>query len=198
MAEETEAPPAEGTPPVEGEPKTEQTVPYERFQQANQKAKDAATAQKALERKVADLTAAMEERENAGLPELDRMRKDLERAAKRAEEAEARADATDKQLQRSAKERWVIAAAKDFADPSDAAAFVNFDDIEDAKDAERAVKKLAQTKKHLLKAEEQVLPGRVLQDGRPAAPTAANGAAQQALVEAQMLADGLKQFATKD
>lgn len=191
MAEGTEAPaddkPAEG----ESESTTEQTVPYAKFQQVNAKARADADRAKALEKERDDLKAAMEERENAGLPELDRMRKDLERAAKRAEEAEARADATDKQLQRSAKERWVIAAAKDFADPSDAAAFVNFDDIEDAKDAERAVKKLAQTKKHLLKAEEPTLPGRVLQNGQA---TAQGNAEDPRLAEAQMLSDGLKQF----
>jgi hypothetical protein len=198
MAEGTEGTAAEGAAPAEGESKTEQTVPYERFQQANQKAKEAATARTALEKQVADLTAAMEERENAGLPELDRMRKDMERLSKRAEEAEAKAANADKQLARSAKERWVVAAAKDFADPSDAAAFVDFDAIEDEKDAERAVKKLAQAKKHLLKAEQPVLPGKVLSNGQPAPATAASAAAQQAIAEAQMLADGLRQFATKE
>lgn len=186
--------PAEGTEPVaEVEKPTEQTVPYERFQQANAKAKERDAEAKALAKKVADLTAAMEARENEGLPELDRMRKDMDRLSKRAEEAEAKAADADKRLARSAKERWVIAAAKDFADPSDAVAFVDLDSIEDDKDAERAVKALAKAKKHLLKPDEVVMPGRVMANGQ-ATPAGGNGKPDPALAEAEMLVGGLKQF----
>jgi hypothetical protein len=194
MTEGTEAP-AEGTTAQETEKPAEQTVPYERFQQANTKAKEAAARATALEKSVAELKAAMEERENAGLPELERMRKDMERLSKRAEDAEAKAAEADQKLARSAKERWVIAAAKDFNDPSDAAAFISLDEIEDEKDAERAVKKLAQAKKHLLKAEDPKLPGQVLRNGQAAVPaTAATATADKRVEEAEMLVSGLKQF----
>jgi hypothetical protein len=197
MAEAPEAAPVEN-PAAEAEKPAEQTVPYERFQQANSKAKEAAQRATALEKSVADLKAAIEERDNAGLPELERMRKDMERLSKRAEEAEAKAAEADQKLARSAKERLVIAAAKDFADASDAVAFVDLDSIEDDKDAERAVKALAKRKPHLLKADEPKLPGQVLKDGQPVAPVnGQNAEVQRAMAEAQMLRDGLRQFASQ-
>ncbi len=135
MADEAATAEVEG--PAE-EKKTEETVPYDRFQQANKKARDAADRAKALEKDVADLKTQVQEREQAGLPELDRLKKDIERLSKRAEEAEAKAAEADTKLARSAKERWVIAAAKDFADPSDAAVFVNLDEIEDERERQAA------------------------------------------------------------
>ena len=188
MAEEatTEAPKETETP------KTEESVPYERFAQANKKAKEAADRAKALEASVAELKAAMEEREQAGLPELERFKKDLDRAQKRAEEAEAKAAESEQKLARTAKSNLVRAAAKAFADPDDAVAFVDLDSIEDEGDAERAVKKLAKAKPHLLKAEDPKFPGRVLQNGQPAQ----QGQQQRdlAMEEAHVLVEGLKQF----
>lgn len=190
MSEETattEAKPAE----------TEQSVPYERFKQANSKAKEAADKARELERQVAELREQMQERENQGLPELERLKKDMERAEKRAEEAERKAAEADARVARTTKERWVTAAAQDqnFADPSDAAAFVNLDEIEDAKDAERAVKRLAGQKKHLLKTEEPKLPGRVLNNGQR---TGRDGEQPKSAIdpeaEARTLAEGLGQL----
>jgi hypothetical protein len=195
MAEEATT---EETETTEPEAKTEQTVPYERFQQANAKAKAEAESRRAIEKKVAELTAALEERENAGLPELDRMKKDLERVQKRAEEAEAKAAEADTKLARSSKERWIVAAAKDFNNPSDAIAFVDLDGIEDEKDAERAVKALAKRSAYLLKSEDPKLPGKVLAGGQAVERTAANGHIERAMVEAEMLASGLKQFASPE
>lgn len=192
MTEETTAETQEAT---ETETKTENTVPYERFQQANQKAREASDRAKALEKSIGELRTAMEARENEGLPELDRMRKDMERLSKRAEEAEAKAAEADTRLARSAKERWVVAAAKDFNDPSDAVAFVDFDGIEDSKDAERAVRAIAKARGYLLKTEEPRLPGKVLENGQAVAQKTYNGPDFEA--EAEMLAGGLKQFATK-
>jgi hypothetical protein len=177
----------------------EESVPYERFAQANKKAKEAAERAKGLEKQMADLQAQIEEREQAGLPELERLRKDMEKAQKRAEEAEAKAAEADQRVARTQKERWIASAAQaqNFADPSDAAAFLNLDDIDDEKDAERAVKRLAGQKAHLLKGEEPKLPGRVLQNGQPAkAPAQQQGV--DVLAEAEMLAQGLKQFASKE
>jgi hypothetical protein len=193
MSEET----ATTTATEEKPPETEQTVPYERFKQANTKAKEAADKAKELERQVAELREQVQERENQGLPELERLKKDMERAEKRAEEAERKAAEADAKVARTTKERWVTAAAQDqnFADPSDASAFVNLDDIEDEKDAERAVKRLASQKKHLLKAEEAKLPGRVLKDGQR---TERDGERPKSAIdpeaEAQALAQGLGQL----
>jgi hypothetical protein len=194
---EGDAPPQDA-PPAEPDKPAEQTVPYERFQQANTKAKEAVDRAKALEKSVADLKAAMEERENAGLPELDRERKRAEALEKRVADAEAKAADSDAKLARSAKSSLVRSAAKDFADPDDAVAFVDLDGIEDDKDAERAVKALAKRKPHLLKPEDTKLPGKVLSNGHPTSPAtaAATAAANQRLAEAEMLAEGLKQFAT--
>jgi hypothetical protein len=196
---EEQAPPEGGAPAGEEKPPTEQTVPYERFQQANAKAKEAAARATALEKSVADLKAAMDERESAGLPELDRMKKDLERQQKRADEAEAKAAEADTKLARSTKATWIRAAAKDFTDPDDAVAFVDLDTVDDEKDAERAVKDLAKRKKHLLKGEDPKLPGRVLQNGRTPDPAATEAvrAQDKRLAEAQELAAGLAQYATK-
>lgn len=200
MSEETTAPEGEATTAAAAtqEKGHEETVAYERFQKVNQKAKAEAEARKAADKKVAELMAQIEDRESAGLPELERLKKDMERAQKRADEAEAKAAEADKKLARSTKERWVTAAAQEqkFADPSDAAAFLNLDDIEDQKDAERAVKRLAGQKKHLIKSDEQQLPGRVLQNGQ-ATTSSPQPRGFDLNEEAQKLADGLKQFASK-
>lgn len=172
---------------------TEQSVPYERFKQANSKAKEAADRAKALEKQMADLKSQLEEREQAGLPELERLKKDMEKAQKRAEEAEQRAQDADAKVQRTQKERWVTTAAKDFADPADAAAFLNLDDIEDERDAERAVKGLAKQKPHLLKAEEPKIPGRVLENGRQV-DRAADQSRSREEEEGSMILDGIKQL----
>lgn len=191
----TEAPeaPEEDTPTPEPEKPVEQTVPYERFQQANTKAKEAAARAMALEKDVKDLRATMEERDNAGLPELERERKRAEALEKRIADAEAKAAEAEAKVARSTKAGLVRGAAKDFADPDDAIAFVNLDDIEDERDAERAVKALAKKKPHLLKAEEPQLPGRVLANGQPI--PAGNGQQPDPRVEeAKMLVAGLREF----
>lgn len=181
--------------PETTEQETEKTVPYERFDQVNKQAKEAKVQTAELQKQIEALKAQMDERETAGLPELERERKRAEQLEKRAAEAEAKASEADQKLARTQKERWVTAAAKDFADPADAVAFVNLDAIDDEKDAERAVKRLAGQKKHLLKAEEPVLPGRVLQNGQQPQPVAAGGIDPTA--EATMLADSLKDFLEK-
>jgi hypothetical protein len=187
MVDET---PPEGQQETTEDKPDEQRVPYERFQQANRKAKEAADRSKELEKSVAELKTALEEREQAGLPELERFKKDLEKAERRAAEAE-------RHLARSTKASWVRSAAKDFTDPEDAVAFVDLDGIEDEGDAQRAVKALAKRKAHLLKPDEPQLPGQVLKNGQavPAAAVPASG--PDLLAEAQALADGLKQFASR-
>lgn len=199
MAEETATTTETETVETTEEAVEDRRVPYERFEQVNKKAKAEAEARKKIEKDLSDLRSQMEEREHAGLPELEQLKKRLEQAEKRAEENERKAQESDAKLARSAKERWITAAAQaqNFADPSDAAAFVDLDSIEDEKDAERAVKRLAGQKKHLLKAEEPALPGRVLQNGQSVEKTEAKNGGHL-LAEAQALAEGLKQFASKD
>jgi len=185
-------------PPTEAPEKDEQHVPYERFQKVNAQAKEAKAAAASAAKQIADLKAQMDERESAGLPELDRERKRAEQLEKRAEEADKRAADAESRIQKSERKGWITAAAQaqNFADPSDAAAFVNLDDIEDEKDAERAVKRLAGQKKHLLKAEEPTLPGRVLKDGQQTpSVTPKPGATKVDMnAEAQYVATALEQF----
>ena len=197
MAEAPEAPPVEN-PAAEPDKPAEQTVPYERFQQANSKAKEAAQRAAALEKSFNDLKAQMEARENEGLPELERERKRAEQLEKRIADAEAKAAEAEAKVARSTKASLVRSAAKDFADPDDAAAFVDLDGIEDERDAERAVKALAKRKPHLLRASEPTLPGKMLENGQIVAPVNGQSAeVQRALAEAEMVRDNLKQFASQ-
>jgi hypothetical protein len=194
MTEETTA--VETTEEAKTTETTEdQRVPYERFQQANTKAKEAAERAKAAEDAVKELRARLEEREAEGLPELERERKAREAAERRAQEAEkAREDATA-QVARAAAERLVIAAAKDFHDADDAVRNVTLDGIETADDAERAVKRVAKSKPHLLKGEEKPLPGKVLNNGQATPKAGAGGQGGINLTEeAQQVSDALKDF----
>jgi tRNA nucleotidyltransferase/poly(A) polymerase len=176
----------------------EQRVPYERFQQANKKAKEAADRAKALERDMADLRAQIAERDEKGLPELDQLKRRLEQAEKRAQDAETKAGEFEQQVTNARRERWITAAAQSqgFEDPDDATRYVDVGDIESAEDAERAVKRVARSKKYLLKSEEPVLPGKVLNGGRQ---TGKDGEkADELPPEALVLAEGLRQFASKE
>lgn len=152
--------------PVEGKEPEDQRVPYERFEQVNRKAKEAGERATALEQQIADLRTQLEDREAAGLPEMDQLKKRLEQAEKRAQDAETAAERHQQQVKLTRAERLVIAAAKDFQDPDDATRFLDLADIEDSDHAERAVKKLAKSKPHLLKREEAPLPGKVLNNGK--------------------------------
>ncbi len=203
MAEETTTTTTEETETTTTaeEAKHEETVPFDRFQQVNRKAKEAADGRKAAESEAAKLRQQLEDRESAGLPEVEQMKKRLEAAEKRAEENERKANEAEASVARASKDRWVTAAAQaqNFADPTDASAFLNLDDIEDEKDAERAVKRLATAKKHLVKAEGPTLPGRVLENGKPVArDQAAQIDQRQAAIdqEAESLMEGLRQTST--
>jgi colicin import membrane protein len=154
------------------DPVEDQRVPYERFQQANKKAKEAADRAKALEKQMSDLQAQMEERESAGLPELERERKAREAAEKRLAEAEQRAEETERKVHLANAQSWISKAAQDagFEDSEDAILRVDASEIESPQDAERAVKRLAKEKPRLLKQEDRKLPGQVLKNGQPATP----------------------------
>lgn len=181
--------------PAAEEKKHEDTVPYERFKQATLKAKEASDKAKSLEAKFAELQQQLDERESAGLPELERTKKDLERVQKRAEEAEAKAAAAEQERVKTTKVSWVAAAAKDFHDPAEAALFVNIDSIDDEKDAEGEVRELRKKRPHLLKQDDPKLPGQVLANGQPPAGQKAGG--HDPLADAQTIAEGLSQFASR-
>lgn len=182
-----------GTPKGEQDGSTDdQRVPYERFQQANAKAKEAAEKASSLEQQLNDFKAQLQEREEAGLPELERERKRAEALEKRIADAETRAEAAERSVQTSKREQWIAAAAaaQNFVNPSRAARLIdNLDNIEDAEQAERAVKRLAKSDGYLVKAESTPLPGRVLQDGKPATKDGDN--ADPKAVFGQELMDGL-------
>jgi hypothetical protein len=160
-----------GTPKGDADGSTDdQRVPYERFQQANAKAKEAAEKAIALEQQLSEFKAQLQEREEAGLPELERERKRAEALEKRIADAETRAEKAERSVQTAKREQWVAAAAaaQNFANPARAARLIdNLDNIEDAEQAERAVKRLAKSDSYLVKPETTPLPGRVLQDGKP-------------------------------
>jgi hypothetical protein len=157
----------------------------ERLNKESGKRKDA-------EKRLAELEAKLAERETEGLPELERERKQREQLEKRLADAEKAREESEKAIHVARAERWVIAAAKDFADPEDATRFVDLADIEDADQAERAVKRIAKAKPHLLKSEDRKLPGRVLENGRAAGKDRGKDDAQYE--EAARLAADLKQF----
>lgn len=157
----------------------------ERLNKESAKRKDA-------EKRLKDLEARLEAKESEGLPELEQLRKKAELAEKRAVEAETAAEERAREIKLSKAERLVLAAAKDFRDPDDATRFVDLSEIEDADAAEKAVKRVAKAKPHLLKGEERKIPGKVLNNGREVERTKPTGIDQ--VEEANTVAEALKDF----
>lgn len=150
---ETEAPEAEAS---------EQTIPYGRFKEVNERLKAAeAAAQSAAEE--------LKKREEAELSERERAEKQAAEAVARAEAAEARAT----NLERSA---WVRDAASNFNDPADAVAMLELAEIDSADKAKAAVEELGKSKPHLVKAEQPQKIGSPLATARKSEiPTGADG-----------------------
>jgi hypothetical protein len=196
------------TPPVEGAPTAapeadkpegtdvEKQAFLDRLSKESAKRKDAEKRAATVEKELADIRTKLEEKESAGLPEVEQLRKRLEAAEKAAEKAQALAEEREQAITRSQRERLVLAAAKDLDDPTDALRYpehVDLDAIEDADQAERAVKRLVKAKPRLLKDDGPKQPqiGRVLENGKTSSPKS-GGIDLDA--EAQMVADNLKQF----
>ena len=138
---------APAAPPAAPSASTEtQAVPYERFREVNESLKAEREQREALERWKA-------EQERAAMTEQERITAERDEALTRAQQAEDRAV----KLERG---QLVAAAARraNFADPDDAAAFIDLATIEDQATADAAVAQLAERKPHLLRSE-------------PAAPT---------------------------
>lgn len=199
MADEatTTAPDSDAkAPEAEGQQDVEKQAFLERLSKESGKRKEAEKLAADTAKQLADLRAQLEERENAGLPELERMKKDLERAMARADAAEQAREQAEQSVMNTRRENWVTQAASslNFANPARAARLVDdLQDIESPEQAERAVKRLAKSDPYLIKTEERTLPGQVLKDGRPS-----NGKAPELDPQVQALAEGLRQFASKD
>jgi DNA repair exonuclease SbcCD ATPase subunit len=181
------------TPAPEGETDVEKQAFLERLNKESGKRKEAQERASKLEQQVAEMRAQLEQHEQLGLPEIDRMKNELEKTAKRAEEAEKRAQEFEQQATNTRKERWITAAANthNFVDPDDAVRYVDLADIESSDDAERAVKRVAKQKEHLIKQDSAPLPGRVLENGRTVTPTPGGINLTE---EAQIVSDELKKF----
>lgn len=153
--------------PIEAEEsEVEKQAFLDRLKQQSAKTQTEKEARVKAEKELADLRAQFEESQNAGLPELERERKAREAAEKRAQDAETAAEKATQNVALARAERWVLAAAKDFIDADDAVRNIDLTDIEDTDAAEKAVKRVAKAKPHLLKGEEKPLPGRVLENGK--------------------------------
>lgn len=145
MAETTEETTTE-TPP-------ERTVPYARFKEINDKLSEERKQRSELEGRISQL-------EDADKPHIERLSKDLEKAQKRADDAEKTAADVQSRLQRSEKAAWLSnAAAKlSFHDPEAATLFADLDSIETAGDAEKAVKQIAKDRAYLVKEDVKQAP----------------------------------------
>jgi predicted phage tail protein len=154
--------PADQPLTVEVNPPQERTVPYDRFQQVNQKARDA-------EKQIESLTARLEELETRDQSEVERERNKREQFESKSRELEQRLAVMERST-------WLRSAAADagFDDPEDAVAFINPASVESEDEAERAVKKLAKRKPKLLRDTSPTPQiGQVLANGQRVDPAAA-------------------------
>ena len=102
----------------------------------------------------------------------DRDKSEVERERSARERAEQERNTLTDRLTKLERGGWVRQAAQEasFVDPEDAVVHVDLSDIESERDAERAVKRLADRKKHLVQDEQrQPQVGQVPQPGQPRA-----------------------------
>lgn len=163
MPEETTTPAPEAAPAEPAKTPEEKTVPYDRFAQVNGQAQEA-------KKKLEEMQARLQEIEDRDKTELERERSQRERLEAELQDRETR-------LVRVERGSWVRDAAMDanFIDPADALGRIDLSEIESATEARRAVKKIAEEAKHLIR-QEAPRPeiGQVVRDGQPV--TAANPA----------------------
>lgn len=135
------------------------------------------------ERDLRDMQARLEELETKDQSELERERKARAKAEQERQEFAQKVE----QLEKGS---WVrdAAAAANFHNPSAAASFLDLSEIEDAADAQRAIRDLAKREQYLVKPEETPRPqvGQVLKDGQkvePKTPQEAAALQQREMVE---------------
>lgn len=194
MAEE-----ATQTAPVEGEQTGEkdtknQKVPYDRFEEVNTRAKKA-------EEELASLRDKLIEFEDRDKSEVERERAARERAESQLGDLLGKVTALEKGA-------WVRSAAAelDFHDPEDAVTYLysKLANVEDEREAKRLVKKLADSKKHLVRGEEKkdrpslnrVFASDQAQQAQQGQQPLPNRAMQAAAAE-QQFADGLRKELAK-
>lgn len=180
------------TETVENEPRVddEPRIPKARLDKEAAKRRDA-------ERRAQELEAKLQERETAGLPELEQWKKRAEQAEKRAQEAERVAEERERQITTARREQWVSQAAGDlgFVNPGLAARLVDdLDAIDSREAAERAVKRLAKSDPYLVRGEEKPLPGKVLEGGRAAEPARGDSIADRDREAAQGMLEEIQRI----
>lgn len=145
----------------------EPRIPYERYQAAVERGKNA-------EKQLSEMQERLEELESRDKSELEKERAKREQFERQAQEMADR-------LTRVERSGWIRSAAADagFDDPDDAVAFIAAGEIESADDAAKAVKTLAKRKPRLLREAPQTPPiGQVVANGQP---VQAGGQQQQEL-----------------
>jgi len=122
-----------------------QRIPYERFEEVNNRAKQA-------ERELQEMRDKILEFEDRDKSEVDRERSARERAESQLGDLMNKVTVMEKGA-------WVrsVAAEMNFHDPEDAVSHLreNLAGLEDQRDAKRIVKKLADAKKHLIREEKK-------------------------------------------
>lgn len=154
MSDQTAPADAEQTAPEAGSAaEDDRRVPYDRFEKVNKDARDA-------KKRLAELERQLEERESAGLPELERERKAREKAEQRLTEYEQRIEQFERETTQLRKQDWVKEAAREanFHNPGAAARLLDLDGVESQEDAARAVKRLAKADGWLVKPTEPERP----------------------------------------
>ena len=188
--QENEAPEGAG----EGQQKDEQRIPYTRFEEVNKRAKQA-------EKELDDLRNKILEFEDRDKSEVDRERSARQRAESQLGELMNKVTGLEKGA-------WVRSAAAElnFHDPEDAVSHLreNLASLEDQRDAKRLVRKLADSKKHLVREEKkderrsigQVFAGQQVpqQQGQPQQRSPQQIAAERELEFAQGLSQQLARF----
>lgn len=129
----------------EGQGKDEQRIPYTRFEEVNKRAKQA-------EKELDDLRNKILEFEDRDKSEVERERSARQRAESQLGELMNKVTGLEKGA-------WVRSAAAElnFHDPEDAVSHLreNLTSLEDQRDAKRLVRKLADSKKHLVREEKK-------------------------------------------
>ncbi len=193
--EETKTAPEEGKQ-TEKDATQDQVIPYARFDEVNKRAKQA-------EQDLSDMRSKIIEFEDRDKSEVDRERAARERAESQLGELMGKVTSLEKGA-------WVRSAAAElnFHDPEDAVMHLQGDlgKLEDAREAKRLVRKLAESREHLVRQEkknERPSIGRVFtgqqyeNGGQQQQPRQQVSAAQAAAQQEQQFAEGLKNQLSK-
>jgi hypothetical protein len=187
MAEEVTTPP-EGSEEHEGSTPKDQKVPYERFEEVNNRAKKAS-------QELEELRSKLIEFEDRDKSEVERERAARERAESQLSDLMGKVTSLEKGA-------WVRSAAAElgFHDPEDAVTHLYSDlgRLEDQREAKRLVKQLASTKKHLVEQKDEQRPTPVSRvfAGEQTQPNGQNGNGQSPQAsQAQRAAQAEQQFA---